>query len=211
MTVEGPLELLVLTFPGDEIRGEVVRAFDLVRSQAAIRIVDILFIQRHDGPPLLRELADLDDAQAATLGLTGPVQQQTVFGWLSKGDLDEIAADVPPSSTAVVVLFEHTWARALRGAVVEGGGVVTSDARISNDRVAEIEPLFDHGDPTGRYGSDETTLRRAAVVRRSGVDLLGAATSITRPGDRQSPAEGDLPVSDDVGSSLSDEHEEATT
>ena len=47
------------------------------------------------------------------------------FG-LSGADIKAIAADLPPGTTALMVLFEHRWAIPLKEAVESAGGIMVA-------------------------------------------------------------------------------------
>jgi hypothetical protein len=168
--VEGPLELLVISFAGHEIRPEIVRAFDAVRAQDTIRIVDVVFLVKGpDGTTVTRELADLDRELAAALGAVEATATDTVAGWFALDDLEEVGRDMESGTTSVLVLFEHTWAHALRVAAEEVTGVVLVDARVARPLSERVEHLISRG---AVYAGDDRRLSRAAVVRRRGLGLL---------------------------------------
>src|SRR3954452_9747574 len=62
VTSLGPIELLVVKFPGSRFTGEIAPALtDLVES-GTIRVIDILFVHKDDdGAVTVLEINDLDD------------------------------------------------------------------------------------------------------------------------------------------------------
>ena len=46
--------------------------------------------------------------------------------------------DLEPDSSAAVLVFEHTWAKPLRDAIVDAGGVLAANVRIPGPVVEEI-------------------------------------------------------------------------
>jgi hypothetical protein len=188
--VNGPLELLVFTFPGSEVRGEIVTAFDVVRSQDTIRIVDVVFLVKGpDGTVVTREIADLDREHAAALGaIEVPTDAGVAAGWFAQDDLEEVADGMEPGETSVLVLFEHTWAAALRAAAQEISGHVLVDARVARPLAERVEHLIARHDPNAVYAADDHRLRRAAIVRRRGLGLLSDVAVIPA-----SPSASDAP------------------
>ena len=56
----GPVELLVIKFPGNEFRGEIAPALRELVENGTIRIIDLLFIKKDaDGKVTANELMDL--------------------------------------------------------------------------------------------------------------------------------------------------------
>ena len=66
----GPVELLVIKFPGNQFRGEVVAALrDLVES-GAVRIIDLLFVKK-DAHGVVTSI-ELDDSEPDVHALYTP-------------------------------------------------------------------------------------------------------------------------------------------
>lgn len=131
------MELVVAEFPGP-VPGEAL-APELRRlvEQGVIRIVDIAFVRKgSDGEVALLELGDLegDPAYEAL-----DVVVEAVDGLIAEQDLTEIASEVTAGATAVVLLFEHTWATALRGILTGTGGEVIFTERIPAPVVEAVE------------------------------------------------------------------------
>lgn len=133
----GPMELVVAEFPGG-VPGEAL-APELRRlvDQDVIRIVDITFVRRHvDGTVSLLELSD-HQGDPAYEALDTVVQ--AVDGLIAEQDLTEIADELGPDTTAIVLLFEHTWAGTLRGILSSAGGEVVFTERIPAPVVEAVE------------------------------------------------------------------------
>lgn len=139
MATVGPLELIVLGFPGNNFTGEITPALlDLV-DRGIVRIVDLaIVIKKADGETMILEMQDLPaDVAAAMMRLTG-----TMSGLLSEADLLELADDLTPDSTVAVFLCEHIWATGFATAVRNSGGALVMSERIPGDVVdAAIDGL----------------------------------------------------------------------
>ena len=70
----GPVEFIVLGFPGNRFKGEIVPALaDLVESET-IRIIDLAFVKKDaDGSITTIELEDVDEDEAGGIGAHGDV------------------------------------------------------------------------------------------------------------------------------------------
>lgn len=127
----GPLEFVVLSFEGNNFHGEVATALHNAVEAGTIRIVDIIFIKRDpSGTISLLELGDIDSETADAYSK----EVEDVTGILSQSDIESIAEVIEPNSAALIMLFEHTWAKELRSAVLRangrlvGGGLIPADA-----------------------------------------------------------------------------------
>ncbi len=132
----GPIEMVVLGFPGSRFTGDIrPRILDLV-DKGVVSIVDALFMYKgDDGSVDFVELQEMtDDADAAALS--------NVMGahldLLSDEDIEELAEALTPGSSALAIVFEHTWMRDVREAVLASGGVLIADLHIPADVVDEV-------------------------------------------------------------------------
>jgi hypothetical protein len=123
----GPVEYLVVEFPGNKFNGEIVPALvDLVKSDT-IRILDLLFIRKEaDGSFAAMELDTLPRAEAESFDdLDGEI-----LGLLNAEDIELLAKALQPNSSGALLVFENTWATRLRDAVVNANGRLVDNARI---------------------------------------------------------------------------------
>lgn len=123
----GPVEYLIVEFPGNQFKGEIVPALNELVSNGTIRIIDLIFIRKDtDGTVTWNELSAL------------PLEVATLFNDLASEVHDLmteedfiIAADMlQPDSSAGVLLFEHVWATRLRDAIMNAKGRVVDNASI---------------------------------------------------------------------------------
>ena len=132
----GPVEFIVLGFPGNRFKGEIVPALaDLVDSET-IRIIDLAFVKKDaDGSITTIELEEMDDDEAAGIGSHGDVGDL-----ISAADLERAAEALEPNNSAAVLVWENTWAARFAQAVRNADGIVLENMRIPHDVVqAAIE------------------------------------------------------------------------
>lgn len=132
----GPIEILVIAFPGNKFTGEIMPALtDLVDSET-ISIVDGLFVMKDaEGTIAYSEFEELgtnDDASALTEVI------DMINGLLSDDDVQELAAELENNSSAAILVFEHTWFKPLRDAIVSSGGLLVDTVRIPGMVVEEV-------------------------------------------------------------------------
>lgn len=132
----GPIEILVIEFPGNKFRGEIMPALNDLVDSKTISIVDGLFVMKDaEGAIVYSEFEELgtnDDASALTEVI------DMINGLLSDDDVQELAAELDNNSSAAILVFEHTWVKPLRDAIVSSGGVLVNSIRIPGAAVEEV-------------------------------------------------------------------------
>jgi hypothetical protein len=128
----GPVEYLVIGFPGNKFKGEIVPALAELVENATIRIIDLLFIKKAaDGKVISFELDTLAEDEIADFDDL----DYTVDDLLNQEDILLAAELLAPNSSGALLVFENTWATRLRDAIVNAGGVLLDNARIPADIV----------------------------------------------------------------------------
>ena len=133
----GPVEFLIVDFPGNKFKGEIVPALiDLVDS-GLIHVLDLAFIYKDAGGVVTTlELVDLGEEDAAYFAAL----EGDAGGVLHPDDLMEAAEKIPPNSSAALIVWENVWAARFAQAVRDAGGVIVAEARIPHEIViAAIE------------------------------------------------------------------------
>lgn len=123
----GPVEYLVVAFPGSRFTGAIAPALADVVASKAVRIIDLTFVNRsEDGDLDLIELGDLDPEE---LILFEPVEGE-VGGLLNGEDIRALGERVPPGSSAALIVLEDLWAAPLTAALRASGGQVVTHERV---------------------------------------------------------------------------------
>jgi hypothetical protein len=126
MTI-GPVEYLIVAFPGNQFKGEIIPALaDLVEA-GTIRIIDLAFVMKDaDGAVVTAELGDLDSEVFKAFDALSP----ETMGLLNEEDLAAAGEELDPNSSAALLVWEDTWATTLRDAIVNAGGEVLDLERV---------------------------------------------------------------------------------
>ncbi|HPE14052.1 MAG: hypothetical protein H6524_12335 [Actinobacteria bacterium] len=133
----GPVDVAVVLFEGNRFNGEVAPALAELQQSGTVRIIDLAFLTRDaDGNAGFIEVEDAEVADA----FAGISESQ--LDLLNDEDLMSMAEGLDPNSSAMVVVWENTWASRLAAAVRGSGGEVISYLRIPRETVvAAIEAL----------------------------------------------------------------------
>jgi uncharacterized membrane protein len=132
----GPIEVVVLGFPGNRFTGEIrPRIMDLVERDI-VTVIDALFITKDDdGTVGFLELEQLvDDPEIAAL--SGLLSSR--LDLLASEDAPELASELVPGSSALALVFEHRWMVPVREAIAGSGGVLLADLHIPPDVVERV-------------------------------------------------------------------------
>jgi hypothetical protein len=128
----GPVDYLIVAFPGNRFRGEIAPALAELVDAGTIRIIDLAFVGKgKDGNAVAMEVTELDpDVQEAleTIGIQ-------VGGLLNEEDLQSAADSLEPGSSAAVLVWENVWAREVAQAMRDAGGQLIAFERLPHDVV----------------------------------------------------------------------------
>ena len=132
----GPIEVVVLGFPGNGITGEIrPRIVDLVQRDI-IRVIDALFITKdEDGTDGFLELEQLV-GDPEIIALNGLLSNR--LDLLASEDATELTTELEPGCSALALVFEHRWMVPVREAIVESGGLLLADLYIPPDVVERV-------------------------------------------------------------------------
>jgi hypothetical protein len=133
----GPVDVAVVLFEGNQFNGQVAPALAELQQSGTVRIIDLAFLTRDaQGNAAFVEVEDADVAETFS-GIT-----ESQLDLLNDEELMAMAQGLDPESSAMVVVWENTWASRLASAIRGSGGELISYLRIPRDTVvAAIEAL----------------------------------------------------------------------
>jgi hypothetical protein len=128
----GPVEYMIVAFPGNQFKGEIIPALKELTDSDTIRIIDLAFVIKDaEGNAEALEVSDLDsDLGSALATIMG-----TGGGLLNAEDLEAAAEELEPNSSAALLVWEDVWATRLRDAIVNAGGELWDLERVPGDVV----------------------------------------------------------------------------
>ena len=132
----GPIEVLVVSFPGNQFTGGIIPELERLVGNDTISIIDGLLVRKDaDGEVTFIEFEELG-GNADAERLAGVMDQ--LESLISDEDVQELAASLEPDSSEAILVFEHTWAKPLRDAIVSSGGVLANNFRVPGMVVDEL-------------------------------------------------------------------------
>ncbi|MBX3069161.1 MAG: hypothetical protein KF883_01535 [Thermomicrobiales bacterium] len=131
----GPVELVIIKFPGNEFTGEIAPALEDLIANGTVRIIDLLFVIKDvDGVVGVVELESLSEA---VISVYAPISQHD-DELLSMSDGEYIGEALEPNSSAIMILFENAWAARFATAVRNANGEVLLNERIPRAVIDEV-------------------------------------------------------------------------
>ena len=123
----GPVDWIVVEFPGSRFNGEIAPALADLVERDLIRVLDLLILKKDaDGTLEPFELSDLDETELG--GLRAHETELAML--LSEEDVTSLAAAIEPGSSAAVLVWENKWAAPFGAAVRRSGGQLVASGRI---------------------------------------------------------------------------------
>jgi hypothetical protein len=128
----GPVEYIVVGFPGSQFRGEIAPALGDLVDAGTIRIIDIAFAGKDENGDITAfELRDLDSDVQQALEKLGAEPT----GLFNEEDLTAVAETLDPGSSAAVLAWENVWAKPVAAAIRDAGGELYDYDRVPHEVV----------------------------------------------------------------------------
>jgi uncharacterized membrane protein len=132
MASMAPVEYVVIGFPGNRFKGEIVPAVAELVDKDIVRIIDVAFIKKDaDGNVSMFEYDVLDDVLA--FGFADVDGE--AGGVLNDEDLELAAEALEPDSSAALIVWEHRWAARVARAIRDAGGRIIAGERVPDEIV----------------------------------------------------------------------------
>jgi hypothetical protein len=123
----GPVDYLVIEFPGSKFNGEIAPTLVDLVDRDIIRVLDLVMIRKEaDGSFDAFELSDIDTGEAGDLRRI----ETDIAEILSADDVANVAEALEPGSTAGLLVYENRWAAPFASAVRHCGGQLVASGRI---------------------------------------------------------------------------------
>ena len=136
----GPLEYIVVGFPGNQFNGEIAPELAKLIESGTVRILDLVFVGKDDDGEILSFEFDQLDELEAFASIEGEIG-----GVLSDEDIAYVGAQLEPGSSAALLVWEDLWAAPFASAVLRSGGVVLEGGRIPHELAVEALAVLEAG------------------------------------------------------------------
>jgi len=117
----GPVEYMVVAFPGNKFNGEILPAIAEQVEAGTIRIIDLAFVSKDaDGNVTALEVSDLDSQLGQAFHEL--LSDDATGGLLNEEDMMAVAEEMEPNFSAGLLVWEDVWATKIKNAIVDSGG-----------------------------------------------------------------------------------------
>jgi hypothetical protein len=131
----GPVELLVIKFPGNQFKGEIAPALGELVESGTIRIIDLIFATKDENGEFdMVEVRDLESAEVEAF--SNFIRGGNAM--LSEEDVQYVASTLENGSSAAILLFEDTWAIRFRDSLANANAELIYNIRIPQTTIEEI-------------------------------------------------------------------------
>jgi Family of unknown function (DUF6325) len=128
----GPVDYMIVAFPGNQFKGEIVPALADLVENGTIRIIDLAFVGKNAaGEVVAFELLDLDPEVKKAFEDMGV----EVSGLFNEDDLMSTGEQLEPDMSAALLVWENLWARNVADGIRNAGGVMVDFQRIPHEVV----------------------------------------------------------------------------
>jgi Family of unknown function (DUF6325) len=123
----GPIDYLVVEFPGSRMTGEGLPLLVDLVDRGIIRILDLVFVKKElDGSMKGIAITDLDHDGRLDLA----VFEGASSGLLDEDDIADAGGVLEPGSSAGILVYENVWAAPFATALRRGGAQLVASGRI---------------------------------------------------------------------------------
>lgn len=131
-----PIEILTLAFPGNRFTGKILPELAKVVENETITIIDGLFVSVDENGDV--SYTEFDELRPGSdeAALTELIDRFDEL--ISEDDVAELASSLDSNSSAAILVFEHTWMKPLRDAIVDADGILIDSVRVPGLVVDEV-------------------------------------------------------------------------
>jgi uncharacterized membrane protein len=128
----GPVEYMVVAFPGNQFKGEILPALEDLVNSGTIRVLDLaVAVKDADGNVAGMEVEHT--GSKAFQALDGLAADRG--GLVTADDLQRVGEALEPNSSAALLVWEDLWASRFADAMRDAGGVLVDIQRIPREVV----------------------------------------------------------------------------
>ena len=132
----GPVDYLIVKFPGNKFSGEIVPELARLEQNKIIRIIDLAFVLKDQkGNVLITEAKNLGGVEGDAFSAFAAKASE----WFSIDDIEAIAEVLPNNCSAAILLYENTWAIHLKEGLLNSKAEMVGMGRIPPEIVRSVE------------------------------------------------------------------------
>lgn len=134
----GPVDVAVIVFDGDEFQADVAPALTELNDSGTVHVIDLAFVRKETDESV--SYLEVEDAEVARAFERLDSEHLDL---LSDEDLNEIAGGLSPGTSALVIVWENSWAGRLAAAVRASHGRLVAQERVPRETVLRAVAALD--------------------------------------------------------------------
>lgn len=133
--MRGPIDYIIVGFEGLKFDGSILTAVADAVDSGVISLIDMAVVAKdQDGVVTAVDIASVGDSYVVDFLQKHPVSGAGV----DQDDIDEMSDLLENNTAAGLLVVEHLWAKPLKQAIFNAGGVLIADGRIHPDAASEL-------------------------------------------------------------------------
>lgn len=134
--MHGPIDYIIVGFEGLKFDGSILKAVADAVDSGAIGLVNLAVIAKDvDGVVTAVDIADMGDSYAVDFAQSYAAKVDGA----DQDDIDEMADLLENNTAAGLLVIEHLWAKPLKQAIINAGGVLVAEGRIHPEAAQELD------------------------------------------------------------------------
>lgn len=129
--MRGPVDYIIVGFPGNKFKGEILKELTAATKSGAIAVLDLAVILRDDK-------GDVTKLEISDPAITGLLPDGSP-GLISDEDVAEVGDVLDDNCAAGLLIVEQLWAKGLKKAILDAEGVLLAEGRIHPEAAQELE------------------------------------------------------------------------
>jgi hypothetical protein len=135
-----PVEMVVVGFPTAEFNGSIAPALAQIIANGTVRLLDLVLVSKAaDGEVTILEVSDADADGIGEISLL----VEDIPGLLGDTDIATVTDELPPDTSAALLVWENTWAIPVVAAIRSNGGFLIAHERIGADELSIVLDAID--------------------------------------------------------------------
>lgn len=130
--MRGPIDYIIVNFDKPQFEGKVVEELQKSVKAGTIAVLGLGIIARQPDGTIQQISIDDEGALFESLSLSTNT-------FIDDDDVREVGSILKPGSAAGLLVIEHLWAKGLKQAIKDTGGVLIAEGRIHAEAADEID------------------------------------------------------------------------
>ncbi len=133
--MRGPIDFIIVGFTGNKFDGSVLKALGEAIDKKIISLIALaLVVKDKDGTVTAVDITNTGDDYIVEFATKYQVKSDSI----TSDDIDEVADLLENDTAAGLLIIEQLWAKPLKKALLDAGGVLVGEGRIHPEAAEEL-------------------------------------------------------------------------